>query len=176
MVAIKLFENARLLISDLRLAPGQSGGAGRHDFPTLRWQVGDGMHRLEGAPPAAVKDKATFWVEPGQPFRVENCGESEYRQICWEFKCAPQRSEDTVRKLLDNAKFTTDVGTELLFENAYCRVWDFCLPPGGGDPNEPHHHVLDYAFVYVAKGAPETASLSLTEPTSRRRRKKKKRN
>ncbi|EOD12813.1 hypothetical protein EMIHUDRAFT_213008 [Emiliania huxleyi CCMP1516] len=25
-------------------------------------------------------------------------------------------------------------------------------PPGGGDAGEPHHHVLDYAFVYVAKG------------------------
>lgn len=33
-----------------------------------------------------------------------------------------------------------------------CRVWDFYLEPGGGDPLSPHHHVLDYAFVYVAKG------------------------
>ena len=48
--------------------------------------------------------------------------------------------------------YTTCVGTDLLFENEYCRAWDFYLPPGGGDAGEPHHHVLDYAFVYVAKG------------------------
>ena len=48
--------------------------------------------------------------------------------------------------------YTTCVGTDLLFENEYCRAWDLYLPPGGGDAGEPHHHVLDYAFVYVAKG------------------------
>jgi mannose-6-phosphate isomerase-like protein (cupin superfamily) len=163
MVTKTLFQNARLQISDMRLAPGQSGGLDRHEFPTLRWQVGDGMHRLEGAPPAPVKDRETFWVEPGQPFRVENCGNSEYRQICWEFKSAPKRSEEAVRKLLASAKFSTDVGTKLLFENEYCRAWDFCLPPGGGDPNEPHHHVLDYGFVYVAKGAAGPCSHAMTE-------------
>ena len=43
-------------------------------------------------------------------------------------------------------------GTALLFENRWCRVWDFYLEPGAGDPCDIHHHVLDYAFVYVAPG------------------------
>ena len=106
------------------------------------------MEQLE----TQVADKAVFWVDAGDSFKVTNCGSEEYRQIYWEFKAAPKRSEERVREMLKEAKFTTDVGTELLFENAYCRAWDFCLPPGGGDASKPHHHVLDYAFVYVAKG------------------------
>ena len=35
----------------------------------------------------------------------------------------------------------------------FCRCWDFYLEPGEGDPTKnAHHHVLDYVFVYVAKG------------------------
>lgn len=29
---------------------------------------------------------------------------------------------------------------------------DFFLAPGEGDFDQPHHHVLDYCFVYVAPG------------------------
>eukprot|EP00967_Tisochrysis_lutea_P036238 scaffold43598_cov30-Tisochrysis_lutea.AAC.3 len=151
-----LFDNSRLRISDMRLAPGEAGGVEAHEFPTLRWQVGDGAHRRLHAgkeeEPATVADKATFWVEPGEPFRVLNCGKGEYRQICWEFKSPPRYTEEVVRKMLTEAKFTTDVGTALLFENSYCRAWDFCLAPGEDHSLEPHHHILDYAFVYVAKG------------------------
>ena len=55
--------------------------------------------------------------------------------------------------LLSRALYSTDVGTSLLLENEYVRVWDFYLPPGAGDPTtNAHHHVLDYVFVYVAAG------------------------
>ena len=100
-------------------------------------------------PPA---DKRVTWAEAGSGFTVCNAGEGEWRQVCWEFKQRPRRSEAVVRALLSSAIYTTCVGTDLLFENEYCRAWDFYLPPGGGDAGEPHHHVLDYAFVYVAKG------------------------
>ena len=104
-------------------------------------------------PPAErVADKRVMWAEAGSGFTVCNAGEGEWRQVCWEFKQRPRRSEAVVRALLSSAIYTTCVGTDLLFENEYCRAWDFYLPPGGGDAGEPHHHVLDYAFVYVAKG------------------------
>lgn len=104
-------------------------------------------------PPAErVADKRVTWAEAGSGFTVCNAGEGEWRQVCWEFKQRPRRSEAEVHALLSSAIYTTCVGTDLLFENEYCRAWDFYLPPGGGDAGEPHHHVLDYAFVYVAKG------------------------
>ena len=103
-------------------------------------------------PAERVADKRVTWAEAGSGFTVCNAGEGEWRQVCWEFKQRPRRSEAAVRALLSSAIYTTCVGTDLLFENEYCRAWDFYLPPGGGDAGEPHHHVLDYAFVYVAKG------------------------
>jgi hypothetical protein len=72
--------------------------------------------------------------------------------LWFEIKQEPSRGDDATKAILSNAIYSTDVGTELLFENRYCRVWDFYLPPGGGDPHVPHHHVLPYVFVYVAKG------------------------
>jgi hypothetical protein len=147
-----LFENDRIRISDFRLAPGESGGLAEHLHPTIRWQVGNGMHQRGNEAPSSVADKHIFWVDAGSAFVCTNCGESEYRQICWELKQAPKRDEAEVRRLLDSALYSTDVGTELLFENAYCRVWDFFLEPGAGDLAVPHHHVLDYVFVYVAPG------------------------
>ena len=104
-------------------------------------------------PPAEhVADKRVTWAEAGSGLTVCNAGKGEWRQVCWEFKQRPRRSEAVVRALLSSAIYTTCVGTDLLFENEYCRAWDFYLLPGGGDAGEPHHHVLDYAFVYVAKG------------------------
>jgi len=155
-----LFENRRIRISDFRLPPGETGGHAHHTLPTLRWQVGEGLHflhdadgRCKDAAPAHVADKHTFWVAPGETFRCTNAHcSSVYRQICWEFKQRPQRTEAEVLRLLASAVFSTDVGTSLLFENAYCRAWDFYLEPGGGDHTVPHHHVLDYCFVYVAAG------------------------
>jgi len=149
-----LFENDRIRISDFRLPPGASGGLLEHNLPTVRWQVGTGLHLLnDDRAPTQVEDKRVFWMEVGDPFVCTNAHASnEYRQICWEFKQSPKRTEAEVRALLDGALYSTDVGTTLLFENAYCRVWDFFLEPGAGDLAVPHHHVLDYVFVYVAPG------------------------
>eukprot|EP00529_Nitzschia_sp_RCC80_P030112 CAMPEP_0113468844 /NCGR_PEP_ID=MMETSP0014_2-20120614/15577_1 /TAXON_ID=2857 /ORGANISM="Nitzschia sp." /LENGTH=313 /DNA_ID=CAMNT_0000361271 /DNA_START=105 /DNA_END=1046 /DNA_ORIENTATION=+ /assembly_acc=CAM_ASM_000159 len=94
-------------------------------------------------------------VDDNVEIEIENCGEDDYefRQIWFEIKQSrPRRTEEETRTLLDNAIYSTDVGTTLLFENTYCRVWDFYYEPGGGDPSVAHHHVLDYVFVYVAKG------------------------
>ena len=42
---------------------------------------------------------------------------------------------------------TTDIGTELLFENDRIRVWDMVLQPGEESPR--HRHEGDYVFVYT---------------------------
>ena len=39
------------------------------------------------------------------------------------------------------------VGTEVLFENDYVRVWDFRLAPG--EESRLHRHLYDYLIVYV---------------------------
>eukprot|EP00928_Gymnodinium_smaydae_P065954 TRINITY_DN49017_c0_g1_i1.p1 TRINITY_DN49017_c0_g1~~TRINITY_DN49017_c0_g1_i1.p1 ORF type:complete len:253 (+),score=44.89 TRINITY_DN49017_c0_g1_i1:60-761(+) len=153
-----LFENERTRIFDFRLPAGSSGGVARHEFPTLRWQVGAGVHQMIGedgskTERAEVADKQVFWVEAGAPFQSFNAhGSREYRQVCWEFKEPPKRSEAEVRARLSSAIYPTEVGTAMLLDNAHCRVWDFFLEPGEGDYAAPHHHVLDYCFVYVAPG------------------------
>jgi len=49
------------------------------------------------------------------------------------------------------AIYSTDVGTELVFENELCQCWDFYLDPSeGGGADTVHHHCLDYVFINVA--------------------------
>ena len=54
--------------------------------------------------------------------------------------------------LLARAVWPTDVGTALLFENEWCRAWDFTFPPGGGDDRAVHQHCLDYVFCFPCGG------------------------
>ena len=114
---------------------------------------GAGRHRLNGAAHTSeVADKHVFFASAGERWDVENAAAGEYRQIHFEFLQPPRHTEEQVRAKLEAALFSTEVGTSLLFENSYCRVWDFPLAPGGGSYTDVHHHVLDYVFVYVAPG------------------------
>jgi beta-alanine degradation protein BauB len=45
------------------------------------------------------------------------------------------------------SQITTDIGTELLFENDRVRVWQMVLQPGQESPH--HRHEGDYVFVYT---------------------------
>jgi hypothetical protein len=157
-----LFENDRVRISDLRLPPGESIKIAL-TFPTVRWQVGDAIHQGAAAnnkidERVLVKDKHVTFEESGTHCEIVNLGralddDSVSRQIWFEIKQQqPRRSEEETQELLAKAIHTTNVGTELLFENRWCRVWDFYLEAGEGDPKLPHHHVLDYVYVYVAPG------------------------
>tara|TARA_B110001452_G_scaffold153869_1_gene128032 strand:+ start:225 stop:854 length:630 start_codon:yes stop_codon:yes gene_type:complete len=146
-----IFENARVRVCDLRL-PALATASFLHAHPTVRWQVDAGMHSIDGSEPAPVKDKTVAFSEAGTHFNCQNVGGADYRQIWFEIKQPPKRTEEEVQELLERAKYSTEVGTELLFENRYCRAWDFFLEPGAGDPKDIHHHVLDYCFVYVAPG------------------------
>jgi len=146
-----LFENERVRVSDFRLAPEASGEAD-HVFPTVRWQVGVGSHDL-GSGLELVQDRQVFFVEAGQRWQLRNAGPDVYRQVLFEIKQPPKYTAEQVKERLARARYSTDVGTALLFDNHLCRVWDFYLEPGEGNPLEnTHHHVLDYCFVYVAPG------------------------
>lgn len=46
-----------------------------------------------------------------------------------------------------NIAATTDIGTELLFENDRVRVWQMLLAPG--EESRLHRHERDYLFVYT---------------------------
>ena len=130
--AVPLFENARVRISDHRL-PAKATTTFEHTFPSVRWQVGPGVHSLGNGPPTPVADKAVSFMEAGTTWVCRNEGDAESRQIVFEIKQPPRHTEEEVAALLTRAKFSTDVGTELLFENRLCRVWDFCSSP----PSEP---------------------------------------
>lgn len=161
-----LFENNRVRVSDLRLTKNESIRQ-TLEYPTVRWQVDDGIQLLlsnaistdntasdesKSTSKKVVPDKTVIFDDPKTLLEIENAGDSVFRQLWFELKKEPRRSESETRKILDEAIYTTDVGTDLIFENRYCRAWDFSLAPDGGDPLEPHHHVLDYVFCYVAKG------------------------
>eukprot|EP00747_Dinoflagellata_sp_TGD_P016879 gnl/TRDRNA2_/TRDRNA2_125436_c0_seq3.p1 gnl/TRDRNA2_/TRDRNA2_125436_c0~~gnl/TRDRNA2_/TRDRNA2_125436_c0_seq3.p1 ORF type:complete len:389 (+),score=46.73 gnl/TRDRNA2_/TRDRNA2_125436_c0_seq3:4-1170(+) len=160
-----LFENPRVRVSDFRLAPGRTSVPFKSEYPAVRWQVGDGLHKLSidrgDAAVEKVYDKQVFWQDKGTTWSITNDRTDRsradvYRQMIFEIKQPPKYSEEKVAHLLKNAIYTTNVGTELLFENKYCRVWDFYLEPGG--PKEKdiletvHHHTMDYVFAYVAPG------------------------
>ncbi|CAK0788912.1 unnamed protein product [Prorocentrum cordatum] len=103
---------------------------------------------------AAVEDKQAFFSsKPGVVWDLRNTGSRAYRQIWFELRQPPRHSQSEVDSLLAGAVYPTSVGTSLVFENGYCRAWDFYLGPGqGGGAESTHHHVLDYLFVYVAPG------------------------
>jgi len=150
-----LFENERVKVHDLRLEVGESIRT-TLEFPTVRWQVDDGW--VKGGGDNAVQkihDKEVIFEESGTTCFLENAAsqqDQQFRQIWFEILREPSRSEQEVEKALSESIYTSDVGTKLLFENRWCRAWDFYLEPGEGDPLLAHHHVLDYVFVYVAKG------------------------
>lgn len=142
-----LFNNDRICVSDLRLSPGESSKV-TFAHPTIRWQVDDGLNKT-----GLIPDKQVYFQEVESTSELENVSDTKIlRQVWFEIKKEPRRSEEETKALLSEAVYSTDVGTELLFENRWCRVWDFYLDIGEGDPSMPHHHVLDYVYIYVAKG------------------------
>ena len=49
-----------------------------------------------------------------------------------------------------NEQVSTDVGTEILFENDHVRVWEMVLEPGGSMPL--HCHLHDHVLIYPEPG------------------------
>ena len=124
-----LFENERVCVRDLRLPPRMSTHV-ELTYPTVRWQVEDGIHETADGSKEHVPNKHVFFDEAGVHCSLRNASpNSEYRQIWFEIKKEPRRSEEMTNEILSRSKYPTNVGTELLLENRWCRVWDFYLQP-----------------------------------------------
>lgn len=188
-----LFTNDRIRVSDFRLQPSSKAAQFRHEYPTIRWQVAyDGIaeHKVEvgilseggggndntvestnNTLSGNVDDRTVYFVEPGTTWTIANISDTvEYRQIMFEIqRTDPRYTGEQIQDMFAKAKYSTNVGTDLVFENELCRCWDFYL-----DPDEPsreedlagtvHHHVLDYVFINIAPSRllglhPETLSL-----------------
>ena len=159
--SLLLFSNKRVKVSDFRLLPGQCAEI-KHAYPTIRWQVaydGTAEHHLEVTHMTVeisddiVADRSVFYVDPNTSWKITNTSSKfEYRQIVFEIlSTEPKYSDEKVKELFDKALYSSNVGTDLVFENHLCRCWDFYLDPGeGGGADTVHHHCLDYVFINIA--------------------------
>ena len=176
---VLLFSNDRIKVSDFRLRPCQSVSVS-HEYSTIRWQVsysGISQHRVkisktnqeseEHTLSGCVEDRALYFVEAGSKWEIKNESQDvEYRQIIFEFMFnKPKYTQEEISDMFAKARYSTNVGTQLVFENELCRCWDFYLEPSEGGGHETvHHHCLDYVFINVAPSRllglhPETLSL-----------------
>ena len=174
-----LFSNHRIKVSDFRLLPEQKVSV-THNCPTVRWQVshdGESEHKVKISKSnndvindelsGTTKDRTVYFVEAETRWEIKNTStEVEYRQIIFEFiSNKPKYTQEELDNLFTRAKYSTNVGTKLVFENELCRCWDFFLEPSeGGGHDTVHHHCLDYVFINVAPSRllglhPETLSL-----------------
>ena len=163
-----LFSNERMKVSDFRLQPSQTFKC-KHEYSTIRWQVaynGISKHHVsisnnddrdtknnDEALSGTIPDRQVFHVEAGTTWEITNTSTTaEYRQIIFEFQSnKPRYTQHEIQELFAQAKYSTNVGTKLLYENELCRCWDFYLEPSeGGGIETVHHHCLDYVFINVS--------------------------
>eukprot|EP01126_Amoeba_proteus_P066612 TRINITY_DN9681_c0_g1_i2.p1 TRINITY_DN9681_c0_g1~~TRINITY_DN9681_c0_g1_i2.p1 ORF type:complete len:225 (-),score=38.26 TRINITY_DN9681_c0_g1_i2:124-798(-) len=151
-----MFVNKRVRVSNFELpASFQCTSEIHHLYPTIRWCVGDGTFVTttlgSGTSVVETKHKQVFFVEPGTLWTAfTNKSDLIFRQIVFEIlEQTPKYSEETVKKLRDMTVFSPDVGTKLLFENKWCRCWDFSLETNESVP--VHQHTLDYCFTMVGR-------------------------
>lgn len=110
----------------------------KHEVPTVRWEV----IMLENAPTPQPN-----FFPAGSSARV---GAGEW--LVFELLMEPERAVEHVEELLPRAEWPTEVGSVLMFENESCRLWDFRMPPRGGNRLDFHVHCLSYAFVLLGHG------------------------
>ncbi len=88
-----LFENERVRVWDLRLAPGESTGLHRHEYDYLYVVIGDG--RLQAADAEGTRREASDMkdgevrfseIERGAVHEAFNVGEGPWRNIIVELK------------------------------------------------------------------------------------------
>ena len=97
-----------------------------------------------------MRNKEVFWVEKGITWKIANRGFTPLYQIFFEIqKETPKYSEEHCKLLLERCKYSTEVGTKLLFENELIRAWDFSYEVNGGDEKLLHQHTIDYVFTIV---------------------------
>lgn len=134
-----LGEHARLRLVDFRLPPNSETSV-THAFPTLRWRV--------------LSDDAAQWPVPRFFEKGSICelrsGEEELRELVYEFLDAKPKFDDAaIKELTAEAKYDTNIGTKLSFENEWLRAVELAIPPSSGDGDDIHQHILDYALTFI---------------------------
>lgn len=131
-----LHENPRLRVFDWR-----AGAAGdvyvTHAVPTVRWLV------LSGADPTPSPE---FFAAGSSANRRGGS-----RELVFEILGEPRYSEEEVRSVLAAPAWPTDVGSTLMLQNRYVRMWDF-RSSKGMNKHDFHQHCLDNAFVVIGEG------------------------
>lgn len=114
----KLFENDRVIVSDIVLPAGGERILFQHPYNSIRWQVGEAVHQKNENKPAKIPDKDVLFIEKGTKFQLLNVSPvKESRHILFELKKEPKHTEKEVVEILARAVYPTNVGTSLLFEN-----------------------------------------------------------
>lgn len=138
---VVLRETERLRVLEFRAGPGADVRV-THALPTVRWQV------LDGSQPTPMPE---FFAAGSAAQR-----RGERREFVFEFLSEPRCTAGEVRALLAAPTWPTEVGSALMLENEYCRMWDFRLcssrgSAGEGHKSEFHQHCLDNAFVVIGE-------------------------
>lgn len=168
---VKLFENERIRVWDMCVeTSGEAARTGwhKHEHDYIFLQIGEGLCTVDRMDPHTgevtrtgvqkVAAKSCNWRTASKSapavHQLHNASPTNnYRQILVEFlEDKPRYSPDQVAKVLGNAVLTTNVGSELLFENDRCRVHDFSIAPHSGQDLPWHHHTLPYFFVNTCGG------------------------
>jgi len=140
-----LFENARLRVLDVRVAPGCVERMEHHHHCCVRWEVLD----------ASLQSPSPTFHPQGTASIVDNTtGAAERRDLVFEVLLASPRhtNEGVVRLMAAAAPYGTDPGQVLKLENDHVRMWDF-RSSLGMDRNTFHQHVLDNAWVVIGDGS-----------------------
>eukprot|EP00937_MAST-01D_sp_MAST-1D-sp2_P004741 g4741.t1 len=137
-----LHKAAAMRIYDFRVGAGARAEV-HHTHHTLRWRV---------APSAECETPAPAFFGPGSAHIIYNAADAEHREIVFELPAAQaQHTAAEVARLERGAFCKPMIGTKVNFENELCRAVELRLPPGGGDPDDFHHHVLDYGLCFVGE-------------------------
>ena len=149
-----LHENERLRIFDVRIKADAVPIRVVHAHPTVRWQV-DEAGLPTPQPRFFTQGEVACLPEP-------RSSHAPYREIVFEILSAPVLEPEQVAELLSSSPVSSEVGSSLRLDNAYCRCWDFQMPMGGGDRTAFHLHRLPYAFVCIGR-----AKLNVYRPSRR---------
>ena len=92
-----LFENDRVRVWSVELAPGERQAWHRHDLPYLIVPLTEGKNVMTFADgrvrETAETPGAALWREPGIPHELENVGDWPYRNVLIEVKGTPANGD-----------------------------------------------------------------------------------
>lgn len=151
-----LAENDRLRVWDMQVPPGDTMPEHTHELPYFYAVVQPGKMKIGGSGAWHAEEGDVEFYDVKKPKSdppMVNEGDSLHREIVVEFKPEPPGGYDR-GKVAPGVPFDPkkapppDVGTKLLFENEWTKVWDLELQPG--EKLGRHLHRYDNFFVILS--------------------------